>query len=416
MAKGLAIARAFYKEGHTVIGADFEPYFVPVSGHFSCALKRFYRLPSPPNYIEALLNVIEREEVDIWISCSGVASAAEDGRAAEAVRSRTSCQAVQFGLELTETLHEKHSFIDNTKKLGLNVPETQLVESVKDAMDFLYQKQQDKQKKNFILKSVGMDDSVRADMTLLQKATFTETEKHIAKARPSKTRPFVLQQFINGAEYCTHSIVIRGKVVAFTSCKSAGILMHYRALSQNSELNQAMLKYTQAYAEKTGEQMTGHFSMDFLVDDHSTGDISQRIYPIECNPRAHTAVILFENDSAKMVKAYLSVLSKDSMPTELCTTSSTRGYYWIGHDIVEYGVFPLWAWLTLAISFREFLRSVQILAEHILFQREGTFTSWDPWPAWWLYCGYWPAMFVISLVSRDWWSQCNVSTNKIFRC
>ena len=42
MAKGLRIARAFYQAGHRVIGADFEPYSIPVSGRVSKALANFY--------------------------------------------------------------------------------------------------------------------------------------------------------------------------------------------------------------------------------------------------------------------------------------------------------------------------------------------------------------------------------------
>ena len=416
MAKGLAISRAFYREGHTVIGADFEPYYVPVSGRFSRALSKFYRLPHPPTYITALIDIINRNNVDIWVSCSGVASATDDGRAADLVEQATNCKVLQFGLEMTETLHEKHSFIDNTKRIGLNVPVTQLITSVEDAMGFFTQQRQEGSLKSFILKSVGMDDSIRADMTLLPKSDLIATRNHIVRLRPSPSRPFVLQQFISGPEYCTHSIVIRGKVLAFTSCKSAGILMHYKALPVNSELNQAMLQYTDIYVDKMGSAMTGHFSIDFLVDESGTGNLLKRIYPIECNPRAHTAVVMFEGESEKMVEAYLGILKDDPSSVKTATTSSTSGYYWIGHDIVEFIVFPIWGLLTLELGVKDVIESVTTFLEHLLFWREGTFATWDPLPGWWLYCGYWPAMFMLSILTMNWWSKCNVSTNKMFRC
>jgi hypothetical protein len=55
-------------------------------------------------------------------------------------------------------------------------------------------------------------------------------------------------------------------------------------------------------------------------------------------------------------------------------------------------------------------------AEHVVYWREGTYEVWDPWPAWWLYVGYWPGMFLVRLWERKWWSRCNVSTTKIFNC
>ena len=194
MSKGLYIARAFHEAGHIVIGADFEPHSVPVCGRFSNALKRFYSLPSPASgqeaYIRELLEIINNEKVDLWISCSGVMSAVEDGEAADAVEKYTKCLAIQFGTNLTRMLHEKHSFIEHTEKLGLNVPETFLVTSVDDALGFLNSRSK---VQRYILKSIGVEDSVRADMTLLPLPSLSSTRKHLSKARPSLSRPFVLQ-------------------------------------------------------------------------------------------------------------------------------------------------------------------------------------------------------------------------------
>ena len=426
MAKGLAIARAFHREGHTVIGADFEPNQIPVSGRFSRSLHKFYQLPksSPSDassYIDGLINIIKNEHVELWVSCSGVASAVEDGHAADAIRKLTPCKTIQFGASLTETLHGKHSFIESCRKMGLNAPTTQLITSVEDAVLFLHQQPDTEAKKQFIVKSVGLDDAVRADMTLLPRGSVEETRKHISRLSPSAFNSFVLQQFISGPEYCTHSIVIRGKVRAFTSCESAGILMHYKALPIDSELAQAMLKYTQIYAANTGRDMTGHFSMDFLVESDGRGrklDLIERIYPIECNPRAHTAVLLFENDSKGMVEAYLSLLDScgEGMEMSICTPTSTNGYFWVGHDLVEHIISPFWNFVNLRCTSPSMINQWMIFVKHILSGKEGTFVVWDPWPAWWLYCVYWPLTFTVTISKRSWWSKCNVSTNKLFRC
>lgn len=437
MSKGLFLARAFYRAGHRVIGADFEPYGIPVIGRLSMALEKFYRLSKlsggaggSRKYVDELVEIVKKEKVDMWVSCSGVASALEDGEAAEAVEKLTKCKAIQFGVTLTKILHEKHSFIENTQNLGLNVPDTNLVTSVEDAMKFFYLTfpVEGGPQKRYIMKSVGLDDTIRADMTLLPRSTSSKTHIHLSSLNPGPSRPFVLQQFISGPEYCTHSLIIKGQVRAFTACRSSDLLMHYEALPSTSLISQAMLEYMQTYAKKSGPSMTGHFSIDFLLDetdDAPDKDLMQRIYPIECNPRAHTAVVLFANESEDLAEAYLSLLPDNSPPAPptnllskpgIVTPSMTTGCYWIGHDLVTLVMLPFWEFASRKIDLWTFLASWVEFVEHVMLWRDGTFEVWDPWPAWWLYCGYWPGMFLVALMTRRWWSRCNVSTTKMFQC
>ena len=93
MTKGLALVRILHKHAHhRIVAAEYEPIFCALSsGRFSCAVSKFHRLKSPLSgpsdpeernmalYITSLLRVIEVETVDLWISCSGVASSVEDG-------------------------------------------------------------------------------------------------------------------------------------------------------------------------------------------------------------------------------------------------------------------------------------------------------------------------------------------------
>lgn len=444
MSKGLHIARAFYRAGHKVIGADFEPYRVPVCGRFSIALQRFYRLTKPQGgsagsklYVQGLLEIIHKEKVELWVSCSGVASAVEDAEAKEMVEKLTKCKAIQFGVSITETLHEKDSFIKNTERLGLNVPETSLIVSSADALSILYSDKQDDavQGRRYIMKSVGMDDSIRADMTLLPLPQRSETEKFLARLRPSASRPFVLQQYISGPEYCTHSICVAGEVLAFTACESAELLMHYKALAPSTDLFKAMQTYTKKYAAAMGPEFTGHFSMDFMLEGGNGGKGAQneeewmdRIFPIECNPRAHTAVVLFTDKSEEMADAYLKVLSSSSTKVNgngshahpnkkvVIPDPTTPGYYWIGHDFVTRLIVPTAMFLTLQGSLKDMVLGWMEFVDHVLFWRDGTYEIWDPWPFWWLYVIYWPGMFATSLGTRTWWTRCNVSTTKMFKC
>lgn len=442
MSKGLSIARSFYRAGHDVIGADFEPYYIPACGRFSRALRAFYRLRKPCEaygsdaYVKDIVDIVKREKVELWVSCSGVASAIEDGEAAEVVARETNCVAVQFGVELTATLHEKYSFIKHTMDLGLNVPRTYQVASTKEALAVLHPKRAARVEGQFIMKPEMVDDSVRADMTLLPLPTLAETETHIRRLSPSKDRPFVLQQYIAGREYCTHSIVLKGKIHAFVACRSSDMLMHYQALPPASALSQAMLQYTTQYVEKTSPSrpITGHFSLDFLVDDRvaakaeRASDVSPRqienlqthLFPIECNPRAHTAVVLLDDRAEDMAEAYLTLLPDhdDTMRTRDPIVPSPKrthaGRYWIGHDLVTKVLLPVFEVVRLEKGLRHLLREWVEFGRHVMLWKDGTYEVWDPWPAWCLYVVFLPGTLGVSMWEGRWWSRCNVSTGKFF--
>ena len=434
MAKGLCLARMFYEAGHDVIGADFEPDGVPVCGRASRALKKFYRLSLPDpktgaaRYIQDLLNLVCRENVDLWVSCSGVASALEEAQAKEIVEHRTSCRAIQFDLNLIETLHAKDAFIAYTAKIGLKVPETHLV-ATRDAVHKILNNAATG--RQFIIKNVGMDDASRADLTVLPRPTVSETYQYISNLDISSRNPWVLQRFIRGKEYCTHSLVIDGDVKAFVACPSAELLMHYEPLPSDSALNLAMTYFTQQFAHQTGPRTTGHLSFDFMVEERANAEgVESVIYPIECNPRTHTAVILFNDKKTRlaMVDSYLSSLNSVDdhhvMTTngyahdhELVSVDRPAKFYWAGHDLVTLFFIPLFQFIiTRNISFQFFLRRIAILLDHLLFWTDGTYSSWDPLPVWWLYHVYWPGKFLIAVINGKRWSRVNVSTTKMFAC
>lgn len=472
MTKGLALARAFYQAGHRVIGADFEPGFA--CGRFSTALSGFYTLRKPTTsssssgsssklYVQDLINVIVREHVDLWVSCSGVASAVEDGEAKEMIEQQTNCKAVQFNVRVTQMLHEKHTFVEHTKQIGLHVPETHTITSREQVEHAL---QQAAPGRKFILKTIGMNDAARGEIlsTLLPKETPHATKKYLATLHISPQAPWILQQFILGQEFCTHALVIRGKVCAFVACPSAELLMHYRALPADSALSQAMLQFTRTYAAAEGESFTGHLSFDFLVegddmDTTTTTTTQQRrrrdpreivLYPIECNPRAHTAVCLLTNRNPDMIHAYLELLNEtpnqnknNNHPEHLATTPTPStpkeeeetSYYWIGHDLLTLLFNPFLSSPTIAPPpqhhpslssffsiffspsfYRAYKHNLLTFLSHLLTWKDGTYEIWDPLPWFALYHVYWPLRFAMCLVTGTRWSRVNVSTTKMFEC
>lgn len=448
MTKGLTLARAFWLCGHRVVVADFDAHrcglWTPWKGWsiytFSYAFRPVYSLRRPrvaegmseaemerqrQDYVDDICNIVLDEWVDLWVSCSGVASAVEDAMVMEALSTaRRGCACIQFDVPTTSTLHEKSTFIRYTRDLGLLVPETHDVLSQSDVLRALAASKKADPARKFILKPVGMDDANRGNMTLLPLAQPWETEAYVRKLPISKDRPWILQQFIHGGrEYCTHSVVVCGRVKVFTACPSSELLMHYQKLAEIDPLALQMYHFTKTFAEAASSErphFTGHLSFDFMAEDDGNG--GTLLYAIECNPRAHTAVALFAEPGAEMrmmVKAYISAIDgqhADESPNVVAPPMRVSSRYWIGHDLVTLVLLPVLKLLTLRLGIGQLVGSVMQLLDHLLHWKDGTFELWDPWPFVALYYHYWPKAILSAWWKGERWSRVNVSTTKMFAC
>ncbi|KAK2604668.1 hypothetical protein N8I77_007580 [Diaporthe amygdali] len=456
MTKGLTLARAFWLCGHRVVAADFDvgacAAWTPWKNGwrtYSLAFDTVYSLQKPvvrdgmgerekeevrTAYTGDICKIVKEEQVDLWVSCSGVASAVEDAMVKEALdqmplRSGRSCACIQFDVPTTSTLHEKSTFIQHTKALKLTVPETYDVTSHPEVLDALASATKESPGRKFILKPVGMDDANRGNMTLLPLSTNHETETFVRRLPISKQRPWILQQFIQGGrEYCTHALVVDGAVKVFTACPSSELLMHYEALPHNDPLTAEMLDFTTKFAAEAGAGFTGHLSFDFMAEDDGSGQT--RLYAIECNPRAHTAVALFAQPGIQMramVDAYMSAVGgppksskKDNFGSASRLVRPPRNAtprYWIGHDLVTRGLLPFLNLLRMKPrSGKLLVDGVGELLLHIFCWKDGTFELWDPWPLVALYHRYWPRTILTAWWKGEQWSRLNVSTTKMFAC
>jgi catechol O-methyltransferase len=427
MSKGLTIARLLAQNTpHRILAADTESIPFTSPGRYSRAVEQFYRIQTPENdkknvYTKSLIHLLKKENVDLWISCSSVIDAVEDGevmRTAQTVMG-DGFKAVQFDSQVVAKLHEKDALMEHLRSLKLTVPISHRCASIGQVEKVLHDASVEEDEtrdcpKRFILKPIGVDDKARAQMmNLLPLEGDARTKSYLSTLNISSEKPFILQQFINGPEYCTHSLIVRGQVKAFVSCPSSDLLMHYQSLPSNSPLNKKMLEFTRRVCENEGQGFTGHLSFDFLVE--GTGE-NAVLYPIECNPRAHTAIVLFQN-TPEMANAYLSCFDRSDFNQSIITpTHSTCGYYWIGHDLVTYLISPLVALMCRQGSIQAAKNDLKIFVDHLLYWREATFMAWDPWPFFVLYHIYWPMQFLGCLVRGQRWSRMNVSTTKMFKC
>ncbi|RCI09186.1 hypothetical protein L249_1462 [Ophiocordyceps polyrhachis-furcata BCC 54312] len=398
MSKGLCLARLFHRAGHRVIGADCSALS---PGRVSAAVDRFRKLPKPASfsadesgrdpYVLQLLEIVRSERVQLWVSVSDVSAAAQDAVARDLIEDRTTARAVQLTFADVQTLHDKDSFMRYIQSLGLPTPDTDVVASRAAVVEFLMRRGGLELKPGagqYLLKPIGVNDLARFNMPLLPLSTTAETMRRIDSIPMDGAPSFIMQEFVSGPEFCTHALVIRGRVRAFVACPSSGLLMHYEALPRDSQLSKRMLALTETVAKAGGPEFTGHLSFDFILKAKN-----EELYPIECNPRVHTAIVLF-NDTPQMVDEYLTVLEPASAGSgEELSPNLPRRYYWIGQDLVQKAI---------GSPSRSKLAS---FVHDVRHSKDGTFEAWDPWPWWLLYHVYWPLQFIALLVRGERWTD-----------
>ena len=122
MTKALHLARAFHRSGHRVILVESEKY--RLTGHrFSRAVARFYTVPpsGDPGYASALVDIVLREAVDVYVPVCSPASAMHDARAKAELSEY--CEVLHPGPDTLTKLDDKFAFSTAAQELDLPVPD-----------------------------------------------------------------------------------------------------------------------------------------------------------------------------------------------------------------------------------------------------------------------------------------------------
>jgi predicted ATP-grasp superfamily ATP-dependent carboligase len=253
----LDLARTFSSAGARVICADsFNKSICRYSRSVSC----FYEIAPPSTKFESfvadLQKIINKEHVDMLIpTCEEILYV---GKAKDQLE--TSVFAESF--ERLEELHNKWKFYQLLSLHGFVTPETYLW------------KEGETPPGKWIIKP--MFSRFAASIHVVEHSWPQLT------APPSN--PFICQRYIEGEKLCSYSICHRGKITAhgvYTVLHSMGI---GSAICFKSVKNQDVDDFIQKFVATIG--FTGQIAFDFIQAD--------RLYCIECNPRATSGVHLFE--------------------------------------------------------------------------------------------------------------------------
>ena len=201
MTKALQLARSFHCAGHRVILAESAKY--RFTGHrFSRAVDAFYCLPEPtaPGYDDALFELVRYEAVDTFVPVSSPSSSVHDARARYLLDGI--CEVMHAGEDIVRMLDDKAEFSKLAVALGLRVPDWMRITDPQQILNFDFPAG-----RSYVLKRIAYNPVGRLDLPRLSKRT-PQHNAALAQWLPiSEDDPWILQEFIAGAEYCTHGTV-----------------------------------------------------------------------------------------------------------------------------------------------------------------------------------------------------------------
>lgn len=380
MTKALQLARSFHMVGHRVVLVETHKYWL--TGHrFSNAVDRFYTVPAPEKdpegYSQALLAIAKQEKIDVYVPvCSPVASYYDS--LAKSVLSGC-CEVFHFDAEVTQMLDDKSAFAEKARSLGLSVPKSCKITNPEQVINFDFSHAE----RPYILKSIPYDSVRRLNLTKLPCTTPSETAAFVKSLPISPEKPWIMQEFIPGQEYCTHSTVRNGELRMHCCCESSAFQVNYENVDKPE-----ILAWVRHFVKELG--ITGQASFDFIQAEDGS------VYAIECNPRTHSAITMFY-DRAGVADAYLS---NEPYVEPLQPLATSKPTYWTYHE--------LWR-LTGIRSFKQ----LQTWFKNILRGKDAIFAIDDPLP--FLMVHHWqiPLLLLDNLRRLKGWIRIDFNIGKI---
>lgn len=378
----LVLARAWAAKGHRVVGADVSDLDIPVrsGGGMSNTLVAFYRVPKD-HYISRVLDIVQREKIDIWIPCSPKATAIEDGLARQVIESRTSCRCIAFERELAACFENPITFREYLTEKNLPVVEYHQVQS----RDSIHRILNRSPTKSYRMRRFSPSANANDVPVTLPKRTLSRTYSEVSEIQISKDLPWVLQQQTRLGEFFADVLFVRGHVHAIKVRLSEARLPHWGASRLDEGMATAVHRLMQKAAEKIGRQMTGHLSVRLLVDEEfDSSSVRHTIHIADCIPGA-VAVENLLKDARSPVSGYLTVLSPDFLDTGSWDVTATLAPSPQSRPtIIDREIFGLVIPRFLSATFvRRALALLETELYPFLFWKDAQFSSYDPLPWWW---------------------------------
>ncbi|KAL2843894.1 hypothetical protein BJY01DRAFT_264152 [Aspergillus pseudoustus] len=304
---GLRVARCCYFEGHRVIGADITDSRVTSGESMSKAVFAYYCIQKA-RYIPNLLDMVQKEKVDIWIPCSEEAPAAENAMAKQAIEGRTSCKCITLDSDLSSQWNRPESFLEYLEGNSLPVVENHQVHS-RDSIHRILHRSPTKVYHIRQTAAAPRQDRI----IVLPKRTLSSTYTQVSEIQVSKDSPWLMQQHARLGEFIAELLLINGLVTAF-AIRSANQSSSWDRSPLNDGLATAIHKLMERFAFTAGPRATGHLSVRLMVDEElSMNSVRYAVHIAGCTQGATSVKRLLHTTPAHaLVSGYLAALSEDN--------------------------------------------------------------------------------------------------------
>ena len=285
----LHLARLLVAAGHHVVMADSVRF--PI-GAVSRACRSYVRLPAANGPSEIYGSAVAQALTDHAIDL--VIPTCEEGFHLAHVWAGRPMQASLFAPDLSALLsaHNKFTFAELVASLGLNAPETRLLERSDDLNTL------DKPTQDLVFKPVWSRFATQVAIRPLQ-----------VSIRPTATAPWVAQDFVSGDEVCAYAVAVKGTLVALSAYRPTHRAGRGAAIGFVRDDDIAIKDFVQAFVKGTGWH--GQVSFDFIRRPDGT------IFAIECNPRATSGIHFFDTSSGFVAAALSGVPAAPTVTTPL---------------------------------------------------------------------------------------------------
>lgn len=260
--------RKLGERGHEVIATDT---FRSAPGSHSRYVARATLTASPthdtPRFIEQVAAIVREEHIDL------IVPAFEEVFYLAKHESSLPSSAERFfsGFDVLATLHDKTRFLGLAADLGLTVPRSVVARSTEEL------RAATREFPSYFAKPVFS----RGGVDLCTNKGPLAGALPVEACEVTKERPWIVQEFVDGLDVCTFSVVHRGRVTGHSAYVHPREIEHAGGIVFESVDEPACLRAAQQISEATGYH--GQLSFDFLKTPSG-------MVLIECNPRPTAGV------------------------------------------------------------------------------------------------------------------------------
>lgn len=296
----LHLARLFHAAGHYVVLADS---LANTMSSVSACCDAYVVLPPPVDdlktYATAVNTAVAQHQIShVFPTCEEVFYLAQAWQAKD-----INAHLFAPDPDLLAQVHNKFTFAEMARGMGLNVPETLLLQNTDDVT---------------ALRTRSRDLVFKPSWSRFATHVLIQPRADALNIEPSPKYPWVAQAFVAGRELCAYAFCHAGRVGAvsvyhprYRAGRGSGV---YFDRVENAQITSFIAEFAQATA------WTGQIAFDFIESVDGT------VWAIECNPRAVSGLHFFR-EPLSFCAAFLG--GGDVIAPDVSAPQMVRSAMWI---------------------------------------------------------------------------------------